>query len=181
MRKYNFNGKIETLKTSPKEVTVGEFQSITKDQEHYGDFMYYLTTFERLGLSKQFIDSIDAETLFTIIKDFQDDFVVNNNDFTKTIEIDGHTYSAFEDKFRISARDFARIENAMQKDPYGWITYALAVIFKRDDLSDKEHYASGHIKHKEKLFKDVTMDVALPYIIYCSETYINNIKLIANI
>ena len=141
--------------------------------------MYYLDTFETLGLTTEFTDDIDDKTLYSLISDFQEDFQVDNTKYTKSITIDGYEYVAYDDEFKLGARDIAMIEEEMHKDPSGWITYALAIIFKRTDLSATEHRTSAHIKHKEKLFKNITMDVALPYIIYVSESYINNVKLIA--
>lgn len=182
MRKYEYNGKIEELKTLPSEITIEEFQKIINNQNKYsGNFMYYLEAFEILGLSTEFVDVIDDKTLWIILKDFQDDFVMPSNEFRKEFEIDGYTYRAYEDEFKIGARDFAKIEEQMHKYPNDWITYALAIIFKRVDLSTVEHTTEAHINHKVKLFKKLTMDIALPYIFYLSENYINNIKLIAGI
>lgn len=181
MRKYEYNGEVEGMKTLPTEITIQEFLSITKNQDLEGTFMYYLNTFESLGLSSKFIDAIDDVTLYSLIADFQEDFRVDNAEYVKTITIDGYDYQAYEDEFRLGARDLARIEEEMHKDPLGWITYALAVIFKRTDLSSTEHTANAHIKHKEKLFKDVTMDIALPYIVYVSDSYIKNVKLVAGV
>lgn len=180
MRKYEYEGKIESLKTLPSEVTLKEFELVSKSQEKYiGSFMYYLDTFEILGLSTEFIDAIDEDTLYELIGDFQKDFIVDKEDFTRSITVDGYTYSAFEEEFKLSGRDLADIEERMNKDPYGWITYALAILFKRDDLSTVEHKSAAHRKHKEKIFAEVTMDIALPYIMYLSESYVKNIKLLA--
>lgn len=179
MRKYEYNGKIESLKTLPTEITVEEFKNITKNQDHVGNFMYYLNAFEILGLSSSFIDDIDDVTLYEIIADFQEDFKVDNTTFKKIIEVDGYEYAAYDENFSLGARDIALIEEEMHKDPVGWITYALAIIFKRTDLSPTEHKASAHIKHKKSLFKNVTLDIALPYIIYISNSYIDNVKLIS--
>lgn len=180
MRKYEYNGKIEELKTLPSEITIEEFQKITINKDKYsGDFMYYLEVFEILGLSEDFVNDIDDKTLWIILRDFQKDFVLAPDEFRKEIEIDGYTYRAYEDEFKIGARDFARIEEQMHKQPNNWITYALAIIFKRVDLSAVEHKTDAHIKHKTKLFKGLTMDIALPYIFYLSENYINNVKLIS--
>lgn len=178
MKKYEYNGKIEELKTLPNEITIEEFQKITNNQNKYsGDFMYYLDVFEILGLSEDFVNDIDDKTLWIILKDFQTDFVMPSNEFKKEFELDGYTYRAYEDEFKIGARDFAKIEEQMHKKPNDWITYALSIIFKRVDLSTVEHNTDAHISHKYKLFKKLTMDIALPYIFYLSENYINNIKL----
>lgn len=181
MRKYEYNGKIESMKTLPSEITIQEFRGITKNQDLSGTFMYYLNTFEELGLSQEFVDRMDDQTLYSLIRDFQEDFQVENNSYQKTIWVEGYEYQAYEDEFKLGARDLARIEEEMHKDPLGWITFALAIIFKRTDLTSTEHNAPAHIKHKEKLFGGLTMEVALPYIMYVSESYINNVKLIAGV
>lgn len=177
MRKYDYKGNVEQLLTLPEEITVRDFETISKlQQESPGDYTYYLSVFEILGLSEDLIDAMDANTMFSIIRDFQKDFQTPV-EYIKEIEFEGYTYSAYDEEFSLGARDFASIEERMAADPFGWITYALAIIFKRTDLSSTEHKANAHRKHKEKLFKDVTMDVALPYIFYVSENYIQNIKL----
>ena len=75
----------------------------------------------------------------------------------------------------------AILENEMKKDNYSWITFALAVVFKRTDLSLAEHRDNAHIKHKSTLLNDITMDIALPYIVSISGEYLDNIKLLATI
>lgn len=179
MKKYKYDGITEEMKTLPNEINVKEFQEIVKLQNDFnGDFNYYLDTFGVLGLSETFLDAIDDKTLYMLIGDFQEDFNLKKNVFTKSIEIDGYKYTAYEDTFKLGARDLANIENEMIKDPNGWITYALAIIFKREDLTPVEHKANAHIKLKEKLFKSVTMDIALPYIFYIAESYVSNIKIL---
>lgn len=178
MRKYKYNDVIEELKTKPSEITISEFQSIVKNEKYIGNFMYYLDAFQLLGLSESFIDLIDDKTLYIMINDFQEDFQIDNKDYVKEIEVDGYKYTSYDDEFKLGARDLANIEERMHKDPYNWFSYALSIIFKRDDLSIVEHKTPAHIKHKESLFRNLTMDIAMPYIYYISENYISNVKLL---
>lgn len=183
MRKYDVNGLgIETLKTKPSEITLKEFKEIVKLQnENNGDYTYYLDTFEVLGLSNNYIDIMTSKELILTIKDFQEDFIVE--DMIKEITIDGYTYKSFDgDEFSLTARELANIENEMKNSEINWISYALALIFKRTDLSNTEHKDKTHIKHKIKLFEDnMTMDIALPYIVHISGEYLNNIKILTSI
>ena len=180
MLKYYYEVTTEDMKSLPSEITVKEFEKIVKAQGKYnGVFMYYLDTFEVLGLSSDFVDIIDEDTLYQLIKDFNKDFTLSKEDKVKTIEIGGYSYTAFGGRDSISGRDLANIEDKLTKSPDKWIAYALAIIFKRDDLSSTEHKADAHIKHKEKLFADITMDIALPYIMTVSDNYIKNIKILA--
>jgi hypothetical protein len=181
MRKYELNEVVYTLKTKPEEITLNEFKKIISLQNNYGgDYNYYLDSFEVLGLPKEFVDEIDHKTLVLIIKDFQEDFKFDSTKMNKQIEIDGYTYSAYSgEEFKITAREFASIENKMKSNEYDWVVFTIASIFKRDDLTEKEHKDKTHINHKIKLFGDkVNLDVALPYIMYISKEYMDNVQLL---
>lgn len=180
MRNYKYKGEIETLRTLPSEITVGEFQKITKLQDGtVGDYNYYLSVFSVLGLSDQLIDDLDDTALIEIIKDFQTDFIVDNSVYEQIAEVNGTVYFAYEDKFSMKARMFADIEERMKLDNVEWITYALARIFLVEDRL-QDHNDAKHISNKCKSMKDMTMDVALPYIFYISEKYISNVKILIN-
>jgi len=87
MRKYDYKGNLEQLRTLPKEITVGDFETITKlQQESPGDYTYYLSVFELLGLSEELVDNMTADVMFTIIRDFQKDFTVDTV-FTKEVKM----------------------------------------------------------------------------------------------
>ena len=183
MRKYDVDGVgIQTLKTKPNEITAKEFKQIIKSQnDSLGDYTHYLDTFKILGFTDEYLDVMTSRELIMTIIDFQEDFVVDKmiNEF----ELDGYTYRAYDKngQFELGARDLAMIENEMKKDNYSWITFALAVVFKRTDLSLAEHRDNAHIKHKSTLLNDITMDIALPYIVSISGEYLDNIKLLATI
>jgi hypothetical protein len=181
MRKYDVQGiGVEVIKTKPDEITLGLFKKMLEVQdEHFGDFNYYLNVFSLLGLSDEYIDSMDSSSLFTTIKDFQEDFQIDDIIMKNIITIDGYEYKSYDEKFVIKAKDFAKIETQMKLGNHNWIIYAMAILFKRIDLTDKEHTDKSHIEHKMKLFKDnVTMDIALPYIYSISNEYMDNITLL---
>lgn len=183
MRKYDVEGLgIQALKTNPSEITLKEFKQIVKLQsENKGDYTYYLDTFEVLGLSTEYTDIMTSKELILTIKDFQEDFVVKG--MQSEITIEGYTYKSFDgDEFSLTARELANIENEMKHSDIEWISYALALIFKRVDLTINEHKDKVHIKQKIKLFEEhMTMDIALPYIVHISGEYLNNIKILTSI
>ena len=175
MRTYIINGKEGVLKTKPSEITLKEFQAIaSKPNEGYE---YYLDAFEILGFSKEFADEISAEDLFGMIKDFTEDFGdIERGEFQREIEVDGFLYHSYEEgeKFVLSARTLAKIEKKFDSE---WLAYAMALIFHRGDLSEKDE-TDAHIKYKAQLFGSLTLDIVLPYIYSISETYVENISLL---
>ena len=57
------------------------------------------------------------------------------------------------------------IEKLAKRGVSNFPSMILAILFKREDLSPKEHYVLAHIEQKAKLFeKHCTADFALPYI-----------------
>jgi hypothetical protein len=80
------------------------------------------------------------------------------------LEIDGYTYKAFETEFKISIKDLKKIEKSVAEKPYHYIADMLAVVYKRTDLTNAEHYENAHIKHKAKLFSELKANIALPIV-----------------
>jgi hypothetical protein len=56
----------------------------------------------------------------------------------------------------------------MSKDA-GYISQIVAIMFKREDLSNTEHYAEAHLKHKAKLFKELKANIAIPYLTFIAQ------------
>ena len=88
----------------------------------------------------------------------------------KRFEADGYTYEAYDDNFKLTAKDTKHIEKILNSRHKGFISEALAVIFKRTDLSKTEHYTDAHIKHKAKIIRELTAEVAVPYLVVIAET-----------
>jgi hypothetical protein len=47
-----------------------------------------------------------------------------------------------------------------------YISDIMALMFKRTDLSNTEHYDPAHLKHKAKLFSKLKADIAIPYLTF---------------
>jgi hypothetical protein len=52
----------------------------------------------------------------------------------------------------------------------------MALMFKRTDLSNTEHYDNAHLKHKSKLFRTQPAEIAIPYLNYVTTTISEHAK-----
>ena len=176
MIKVEFNDLVYDVKNKPEEMSVGLFQKIcnilTDENDYY--FENWLKVINELGLPKEAVNKIDDEVLIKFIESL--DFKGDEN-FIKEFEFDGYVYSAYEgDDFVLGALDLSEIEKVIKNNKNNYTQYIMAILFKRTDLSFKEHYDKGHIDFKAKLFyKHMTADVAIPYV------WLVNIKLMKHI
>ena len=108
-------------------------------------------------------DDVEIEEFKEIVRAFND--VIGKPELVNTLEIDGYTYVAFEDKFKLSVKDTKHIERTMQSKHKGYISELLAVLFKRTDLTKVEHYSDAHIKLKAKLIRELKAELAVPYLV----------------
>ena len=154
------------IKNKLDELTVDEFteiSSIMKDAdklsiEKYFDIMVYLGADE---------DKITDEELIEFAKTINRSESNFSEDLKKYIEVDGRKYISYEDKFEISAKDLVLIEKSLNKKDY--YARVLAILFKREDLTKKEHYEEAHIKWKTELFKSLNAMDYYSYILYITK------------
>ena len=127
--------------------------------------------FSVLGLPD---NDLNADAMVELIKNF-DVFKVKNNTPCGLINLKGYDYLAFDgENFKFKAKELILLEKEIQnnriklsqgKDPNNLVSFILAIIFKRVDLTNKEHYERVHIDLKQKLFEEnVTAEFALPFI-----------------
>ena len=100
----------------------------------------------------------------------------NKDNFTKKdpveeIEIDGYTYKA---EMKLSVKDSRIVEKIIKKDNKEYISDIMALMFKRTDLSNNEHYDPAHLKHKAKLFSKLKADISIPYITFVTYKITNH-------
>ena len=57
------------------------------------------------------------------------------------------------------------IEKTWKLNPAHFAAETLPILFKRNDLTKKEHYAPAHIKQKANLFKKQKAEIAIPYVL----------------
>jgi hypothetical protein len=108
-------------------------------------------------------DDVEIEEFKELVRAFND--VTGKPELVNTLEIDGYTYTAFEDQFKLSVKDTKHIERTMHSKHKGYISELLAVLFKRTDLTKVEHYSDAHIKLKAKLIRELKAELAVPYLV----------------
>jgi hypothetical protein len=170
------------VKTKMTEFTLKEFENISTilNDKNIDSVDKYLNILERLNTPEEILDELDSEEFLKIVETFTSD-KVENTELTRTIQVDGYTYEAYPEgkEFKLKARDFGLIENAIKKNPNKYVLDVIAIIFKRTDLSRTEHYTNGHIKQKKKLFANQTADLYYPYIGFIHDKISKKIKDVA--
>jgi hypothetical protein len=75
---------------------------------------------------------------------------------------------------KLSVKDSRIVEKIVKKDNKEYISEIMALMFKRTDLSNAEHYDSAHLKHKAKLFSKLKADIAIPYLTFVTYKITNH-------
>jgi hypothetical protein len=167
------NVKGYEMKSSLTEWTLGEYEKISKVLSSDDDYIdKYISVLEILGVPNDILDSLNDDEFFEIVEKIVD----NNLDkiYLKEFEIDGYTYRAYEgDNYILGVRDMARIENVIKNDFAP--SKLMAVIFKRTDLTNTEHYDKAHLEYKAKLFKDLNASIIIPYILLIEEKMVKKL------
>ena len=145
------------------ELTLEQFQKISAihNNEEYDTLEKHCKVFEYLGITEDEMD-VDFDLFLANVKEF------NNNNYTKTdtveeIEIEGYIYKA---EMKLSVKDSRIVEKIVKKDNKEYISDIMALMFKRTDLSNTEHYDPAHLKHKAKLFSKLKADISIPYLTF---------------
>ena len=145
------------------ELTLEQFQKISAihNNEEYDTLEKHCKVFEYLGITEDDMD-VDFDVFLANVKEF------NNNNYDKKdpveeIEIDGYIYRA---EMKLSVKDSRIVEKIVKKDNKEYISDIMALMFKRTDLSNTEHYDPAHLKHKAKLFSKLKADISIPYLTF---------------
>ena len=153
------------------ELTLEQFQKISAihNNEEYDTLEKHCKVFEYLGVTDDEMD-VDFDLFLANVKEF------NNNNYTKAdaieeIEIEGYTYKA---EMKLSVKDSRIVEKIVKKDNKEYISDIMALMFKRTDLSNTEHYDPAHLKHKAKLFSKLKADIAIPYLTFVTYKITNH-------
>ena len=145
------------------ELTLEQFQKISAihNNDEYDTLEKHCKVFEYLGITEDEMD-VDFDLFLANVKEF------NNNNYDKKdpveeIEIDGYIYRA---EMKLSVKDSRIVEKIVKKDNKEYISDIMALMFKRTDLSNTEHYDPAHLKHKAKLFSKLKADISIPYLTF---------------
>jgi len=182
MINLKFDGKTYQLKNSTNELLINEFEhicSILNDKEK-NHIEKWSEIFIYLGVPEDVIDNFDSFDFIEMIKEFNI-FKTDSTEFVKDIVLDGITYTAFDEKFKLTVKEMTLIESFITKNENRYLGEMLAVIYKRTDLDKSMTYDKAHLKFKAELIrKQVMADVAVPIIGFLSKKLINDYNLITD-
>lgn len=152
------------------ELTIQQFEDITEihSNEKLDHVEKHLEVFKYMGAPEE-IEDIDFEVFKEYIRIFNT-AKAPEGILLKRFEADGYTYQAYDEEWKLSAKETKLIEKILNNKHKGYISEVLAVLFKRTDLTKNEHYTDAHIKHKAKIIRQMTADVAVPYLVAVAET-----------
>jgi len=153
------------------ELTLEQFQKISAihNNEEYDTLEKHCKVFEYLGITEEEMD-VDFDLFLANVKEF------NNNNYThkdtvEEIELEGYTYKA---EMKLSVKDSRIVEKIVKKDNKEYISDIMALMFKRTDLTNTEHYDPAHLKHKAKLFSKLKADISIPYLTFVTNKITNH-------
>ena len=157
------------------EMTIHQFEQITEihASTELDVIEKHLEVFKLMGVSND-IEDVD----FEVFKEYVDKFnsaKVPSSVLLKSFEVDGYTYKAYDEDFKLTAKDTKLIEKILANKHKGYISEVLAVLFKRTDLTKTEHYTDAHIKQKAKLIRELKAEVAIPYLVTLANKINNNV------
>jgi hypothetical protein len=146
-----------------EELTLEQFQKISAihNNEEYDTLEKHCKVFEYLGVTEEEMD-VDFDLFLENVKLFNKDNYTKK-DTVEEIELEGYTYKA---EMKLSVKDSRIVEKIVKKDNKEYISDIMALMFKRTDLSNTEHYDPAHLKHKAKLFSKLKADIAIPYLTF---------------
>lgn len=159
--------------TEVSEMTLEHFQQLevimAKEYEIIVDQNFDIL--KVLNISQEMLDIIQDEHLCEMMREYNninfDTLLLT--DLKKEIEIGGYVYTSefnINDKgFFLTAKEVS-IANKILKNHFNESIYMLfALVFKRKDLSIKEHQDMTHIKFKSKMMRDMNLEFALPFVL----------------
>lgn len=163
------------IKNRVDEFTLHEFQTITSilADESLDKIEQWVKVFVFLGADENEVDGLDFSEFKEYVKQWNENQPNLDNSFLKSFDLNGYTYQAYDEEFKLNVKDLKHIEKIIKQKPSAYILDVMAIIFKRTDLSSAEHYTESHLKHKAKLFKDLDASICIPYVNYIGQKISN--------
>jgi len=147
------------------ELTIEQFEAITEinNNKDLDPIDKHLQVFAYLGIPEVDFWDTDVSDFIEIVKDFNSLDKDMDYPVVEELEIEGYTYKA---EMKLTVRDTKLIEKIALKKDKGYVSEMLAVMFKRVDLSNTEHYTDAHIKQKAKLIRKLNAAISVPYMLF---------------
>lgn len=171
----NYNGETYDIKSDVNELTIGEYEKISFFLNEENDFFdRWFSVLSYLGLPENIINDLDGNELIEIVKSINLSEIESK--FISEIVLNGFTYKVElkeNGEPKITGKTFKLLEKVCKNKYY--IADIMAILFKRDDLDNKEHDDMSHISYKATLFRDLNASICVPYILFIADRYIKNI------
>lgn len=156
------------IRNKVSELTITDFISMSKwmNDTSISELDRYINIIMICGMPESEIYQLTLRDLQTFTKSLN-----LEEDIKKppTIKIDKRVYRAFnvDDEFEFLAKDIAYIQNAIEKksNSMEWILDAISILYKDENLTFREHYDDNHIKYKRDLFKDISAEYGVSWMI----------------
>ena len=164
------NLKDTQIKNKLEEMTIKEFETITSiintpSEDYIERWSKVLVS---LGARESEVDSLSIDEFIEIVRSFEIGKGIETN-LKKEFELEGYTYRAYDEEFILRVKDLNLIEKCIKQKKDNYLSHLIAILFKRTDLSNAEHYANAHIEHKAKLFSALPVTDFYSYIHYIGE------------
>lgn len=149
------------------ELTIEQFERISQilNNQEFDNIEKYVEMFKYLGIDEKLWDDYPFSDFIKLVQDFNLDSYTPQEPVT-SIELEGYTYTA---EMRLSVKETKLIEKIVNGKPNNYISDILAIMFKRTDLGNTEHFTDAHLKLKSKLFRDQKAELCIPYIVFVTE------------
>jgi hypothetical protein len=170
-----------SIKQKLNEFTIGEFETITNilNNPEFDELEKYYEIFIVSGIPSSDLEELDIKEFLDLIRNFLENSEFNFSEIEKSKEftINNRLYRAFDTEFKLKVKEMKLIEKYIKKNEKQTLSYILAILFKDIELTENEHYVEAHINHKANLIREnITADIAIPYISYFSDKFVNSFK-----
>jgi hypothetical protein len=149
------------------ELTIEQFEKISQilNNQEFDNIEKYVEMFKYLGIDEKLWDDYPFSDFIKLVQDFNLDSYTPQEPVT-SIKLEGYTYTA---AMRLSVKETKLIEKIVNGKPNNYISDILAIMFKRTDLGNTEHFTDAHLKQKAKLFRTQKAELCVPYIVFVTE------------
>lgn len=149
------------------ELTIEQFEKISQilNNKEFDNIEKYVEMFKYLGIEESLWDDYEFNDFKELVQKFNHESYTPEDAVT-SIVIDGYTYVA---ELRLSVKETKLIEKIVNHKPNHYISDILAIMFKRTDLTNTEHFTDAHLKLKAKMFRAHKADICIPYIVFVTE------------
>jgi len=160
MIEVKFKEKIYNVRNLFSEITIAEYEAITKlfDNEKLNNISLWIEIFNILGWDEELIDNLDYNSFEEITTKF--DFTSVNKDIIKTVYLDEVPYSCYDDEFKLKIRDLLKIEPLINTEDY--LAKIAAILYNKDGFSKKENEDVNHFNYKVSMFKQQPAHIITP-------------------